>query len=140
MEKSPDGLHLAVVDSQNRVRLVIISIHYPTLNFHLRIQVLVLDATTGVVVNTWKGYHHVQLGWLFVANKDPPEDIQGRYPAETKSTCLLVLYLPRRGAMEVISVERKVMRSLNSSPCMGENDLTLNSCRLEFIEFEFLVE
>ena len=40
MEKSPNELHVAVVDNQNRV--------------------LVFDTMLGTVVHVWKGYHHVQ--------------------------------------------------------------------------------
>ena len=44
MEKSPSGLHVAVVDNQNRI--------------------LVFDTALGTAVHVWKGYHHAQIGWV----------------------------------------------------------------------------
>ena len=87
LEKSPNGAYLSVLDNQNRV--------------------LVLDSVSGVMLNVWKGYHHAQIAWLVVCSKDPPADVVDAYPADNKTACLLVVYLPRRGSLEVWSVERK---------------------------------
>ncbi len=88
VELSPNNLHLAVVDNKNRV--------------------LVVDALSGTVVSVWKGYHHVQVGWLVVSSKEMPTDACDPFPADNRTCCLLVIYLPRRGSLEVCSAERKV--------------------------------
>ncbi len=87
IEFSPNNLHLAVVDAQNRV--------------------LVVDALSGIVVNVWKGYHHVQVGWLAVNSRELPEDSLEPHPADNRVCCLLAIYLPRRGSLELVSVEKK---------------------------------
>ncbi len=88
LEKSPANTHLAVADNQNRV--------------------LVIDALSGVPIHVWKGYHHVQLGWLVVNSRPPPADVQDRYHSDNRTACLLVIYLARRGSLEIWSAERKL--------------------------------
>ena len=88
MEKSPNELHVAVVDNQNRV--------------------LVFDTMLGTVVHVWKGYHHVQIGW--VNSTTVPvgaETSHSDLPRDMRVSCLLVIYLPRRGVLEVWSAEQK---------------------------------
>jgi len=70
MELSPDGLHLALVDNQNRL--------------------ILLDAASGVILSLWKGYHHAQIGWLPVHSKETPASPVDMFDRGTKSSCLLV--------------------------------------------------
>lgn len=86
VELSPDKKYSAVIDAHQRVML--------------------LDNNLGTVIHVWKGYHHAQVGWittLWDAFKANPEKI----PPDLELGVLLVLYLPRRGLLEVWSPEQK---------------------------------
>ena len=97
MEKSPNELHVAVVDNQNRV--------------------LVLDTMLGTVVHVWKGYHHVQIGWVNSTTIPVSAEMgHSDLPRDMRVSCLLVIYLPRRGVIEVWSAEQKSKVSDESTP------------------------
>lgn len=81
VERSHDNRYLAIKDNQNRV--------------------LVVESATGAVVNIWKGYHHPQIGWIVAQDEDHDDH------EEAHLACLLVIFLPRNGSLEVFSVERK---------------------------------
>ena len=70
--------------------------------FDLQNRVLVLDNSTGIVIHVWKGYHHAQFGWInTMKDKDNPD------PGASEFAILLVIYLPRRGLLEVWSPDQK---------------------------------
>ena len=97
MEKSPNELHVAVVDNQNRV--------------------LVFDTMLGTVIHVWKGYHHVQIGWVNSTTVPVSADMShSDLPRDMRVSCLLVIYLPRRGVIEVWSAEQKSKVSDESTP------------------------
>ena len=85
---SPNKFYLAIADNQNRI--------------------LVLDTYLGAIIHVWKGYHHAQFAWI-VSKKETDS---------TVSTCLLVIYLPRRGSLEIWSVEQK-NRIAEFTTCKG---------------------
>ena len=70
--------------------------------FDLQNRVMVLENSTGVVTHVWKGYHHAQFGWIHtMKDKDNPD------PGNSEFAILLVIYLPRRGLLEVWSPDQK---------------------------------
>jgi hypothetical protein len=83
IEPSPDGKYAAIFDAQNRV--------------------LLQDNALGTIIHVWKGYHHAQMGWIHTM-KDKTNPDPG---ATTEIAILLVLYLPRRGLIEIWSPEQK---------------------------------
>ena len=91
IEISPDERYSAVVDDQNRV--------------------LLLDNHNGgIVTHVWKGYHRAQVGWITTswdARRDTISSTGDKVPNDLETSVLLVIYLPRRGLLEVWSPERK---------------------------------
>lgn len=85
---SPNKFYLAIADNQNRI--------------------LVMDTYLQTIIHVWKGYHHAQFAWI-VSKKENEIGV---------STCLLVIYLPRRGSLEVWSVEQK-NRVAEFTTCKG---------------------
>ncbi len=87
VELCPDKKYMAACDSvHNRVVLV--------------------EAATGSVIHIWKGYHHAQVAWtptLWEGWKERSEEV----PGQLEQAVLLVIYLPRRGLLEVWSPEQK---------------------------------
>lgn len=75
---SPDKRLAAVTDDFGRVSLI--------------------DATNWIVVRVWKGYRSAQCGWIEV--KKDPEQQSGPHAS------FLVIYAPKRGLLEVWSVQR----------------------------------
>ena len=70
--------------------------------FDLQNRVMILENSTGVVTHVWKGYHHAQFGWIHtMKDKDNPD------PGNSEFAILLVIYLPRRGLLEVWSPDQK---------------------------------
>jgi len=82
---SPNKIYSAVKDEKNRV--------------------MVVDNMSGTLVQAWRGYHRCQVAWAVTswAGKDgevePGSDVQ--------VSVILLLYLPRRGLIEVWSPEQK---------------------------------
>ena len=89
VEKSPNNLYFAVLDNQNRV--------------------LLFDAMLGTTVHVWKGYHHAQIGWInsTTVPVSDPDMSHSDLPRDMRVSCLLVVYLPKRGSIEVWSPEQK---------------------------------
>ncbi|TRY75325.1 hypothetical protein TCAL_08324 [Tigriopus californicus] len=83
IEVSLNGLYFAVMDNQNRVILV--------------------DCLSGIILHVWKGLHHVQIGWTLAR----PENGLASIDEDEKVACVLVIYLPRRGSLEVWWPESK---------------------------------
>ena len=79
---SPNKLYTVVRDDKNRLMLV--------------------DNVSGVVVQAWRGYHRCQLAWA-VTSVDSNQDIA----ADIQISVILIIYLPRRGLIEVWSPEQK---------------------------------
>jgi len=79
---SPDKVYTAVRDAQNRVMLV--------------------ETSTGTVVQAWRGYHRVMMAWTITSL--PKEE---EVTTDLQLAVLLLLYLPRRGLIEVWSPEQK---------------------------------
>ena len=79
---SPDKVYTAVRDAQNRVMLV--------------------ETSTGTVVQAWRGYHRVMMAWT-VTSLPKDEEVT----TDLQLAVLLLLYLPRRGLIEVWSPEQK---------------------------------
>ena len=79
---SPDKTYTAVRDAQNRVMLV--------------------ETSTGTVVQAWRGYHRVMMAWT-VTSLPKEEEVT----TDLQLAVLLLLYLPRRGLIEVWSPEQK---------------------------------
>ena len=82
---SPNKMYSAVRDEKNRV--------------------MVVDNHTGTLVQAWRGYHRCQVAWAVTSwggkegEGDPASDVQ--------VSVILLLYLPRRGLIEVWSPEQK---------------------------------
>jgi len=82
---SPNKLYSAVRDEKNRV--------------------MVVDNLSGTLVQAWRGYHRCQLAWAVTSwggkegDMEPGSDVQ--------VSVILLLYLPRRGLIEVWSPEQK---------------------------------
>jgi len=82
---APNKVYSVVKDAQNRVTLI--------------------DNYSGTALQVWRGYHHVQMAWSTTSwtknssERDPPSNVQ--------VSILLLLYLPRRGLIEVWSPEQK---------------------------------
>ena len=81
-EISQDCRYTAVFDEQNRV--------------------LLIDNASGLIINVWKGYHHAQFGWIHTLKDKDHFD-----PGSSEFAILLVIYLPRRGLLEIWSPEQK---------------------------------
>ena len=65
-------------------------------------RVLLIDNPSGLIIHVWKGYHHAQFGWIHtLKNKDHPDS------GASEFAILLVIYLPRRGLLEIWSPEQK---------------------------------
>ena len=79
---SPNKMYTAVRDAQNRVMLV--------------------ETSTGTVVQAWRGYHRVMMAWT-VTSLPKEEEVT----TDLQLAVLLLLYLPRRGLIEVWSPEQK---------------------------------
>ena len=79
---SPNKLYTAVRDDKNRL--------------------MVVENVGGVVVQAWRGYHRCQLAWAVTA-VDTSRDIA----ADIQISVILIVYLPRRGLIEVWSPEQK---------------------------------
>ena len=79
---SPNKVYTAVRDAQNRVMLV--------------------ETSTGTVVQAWRGYHRVMMAWT-VTSLPKDEEVS----TDMQLAVLLLLYLPRRGLIEVWSPEQK---------------------------------
>ena len=118
LEKSPNDLYAAALDNQNRV--------------------LVFDLALGTVVHVWKGYHHAQIGWI-TSTSEPLGD-ETNLPPGLRVASLLVIYLPRRGSLEVWSVEKKSRiaefsvskngRLVSSSEAILDTSFTFNALRV----------
>ena len=80
---SPNKLYTVVRDDKNRV--------------------MVVDNMSGCVVQAWRGYHRCQMAWA-VTSVDSEQIIS----ADIQISVILILYLPRRGLIEVWSPEQKV--------------------------------
>ena len=80
---SPNKMYTVVRDDKNRLMLV--------------------DNTAGCVVQAWRGYHRCQMAWA-VTSVDSDTIIS----ADLQISVILILYLPRRGLIEVWSPEQKV--------------------------------
>jgi len=82
---SPNKLYSAVRDEKNRV--------------------MVVDNLSGTLVQAWRGYHRCQVAWAVTSwggkegDMEPGSDVQ--------VSVILLLYLPRRGLIEVWSPEQK---------------------------------
>jgi hypothetical protein len=89
IELAPNSSYFAVLDNQNRV--------------------LLFDAILGTVIQVWKGYHHAQIGWVNSTTVPvfDPDTSHGDLPRDMRVACLLVIYLPRRGSIEIYSAEQK---------------------------------
>ena len=61
-------------------------------------RVMVVDNTSGSVVQAWRGYHRCEMAWSVTSV--PGTEIT----ADTQLSQLLLLYLPRRGLIEVSGV------------------------------------
>ena len=94
IKMSPDGRYAAILDEHNRVLLLDNSVNGN-------------GAASGTVVHIWKGYHHAQIGWITTSWEDRKGDKSDRIPQDVEIGVLLVLYLPRRGLLEVWSPEQK---------------------------------
>ena len=90
---SPDGRYTAILDEHNRVLLL-----DNTVNGN--------GAGSGTVVHIWKGYHHAQIGWITTSWEERKSDKPDKIPQDLEITVLLLLYLPRRGLLEVWSPEQ----------------------------------
>ncbi|KAI0237109.1 Rab3 GTPase-activating protein non-catalytic subunit [Lamellibrachia satsuma] len=68
-------------------------------------RVLLLETTRGIAVRMWKGYRDAQIGWVEVL-----EDIhleRGQRPTATpRHSMFLVIYAPKRGILEVWSMQQ----------------------------------
>jgi hypothetical protein len=82
---SPNKVYSAVRDAQNRV--------------------MVVENISGTVVQAWRGYHRVQMAWGVTSR---PRGDQEEVTTEQQLAVLLLLYLPRRGLIEVWSPEQKM--------------------------------
>ena len=82
VELSPDSRFTAIFDVQNRV--------------------LLFDNFAGTMLHSWKGYHHAQFGWIHTMKDRESTEI-----SQTEFAILLVIYLPRRGLIEVWSPDQK---------------------------------
>ena len=54
------------------------------------------------MLHSWKGYHHAQFGWIHTL-----KDRESTELGTTEFAILLVIYLPRRGLIEVWSPDQK---------------------------------
>ena len=81
---APNKVYAAVRDAQNRV--------------------MVVETASGTVVQAWRGYHRVTMAWTVTSlprgEEEPSTALQ--------LAVLLILYLPRRGLLEVWSPEQKL--------------------------------
>ena len=95
---APNKMYAAVRDAQNRV--------------------MVVETLGGSVVQAWRGYHRVQMAWGVTS--------LGRGEEEVKQVAvLLLLYLPRRGLLEVWSPEQKIKVTEFQ---VSQHGLLLRSC------------
>ena len=85
IEMSPDERYSAIIDDHNRVILV--------------------DNYLGFVLHIWKGYHRAQIGWITTSWES--RKTSEKLPNDLEIGILLVIYLPRRGLLEVWSPEKK---------------------------------
>lgn len=90
---SPDGKYSAVIDEQNRVLLLDNCVNGS-------------GSSSGTVIHVWKGYHHAEVGWITTSWEDKKLDKCNRVPKDLEISVLLVLYLPRRGLLEIWSPEQ----------------------------------
>ena len=65
-------------------------------------RVLLMDNSIGTVIHIWKGYHHAQFGWIHTMNEKSQENF-----GTGEFAILLVIYLPRRGLIEIWSPDQK---------------------------------
>ena len=90
---SPDGKYSAILDEHNRIILLDNGVNSN-------------GAGSGTVIHIWKGYHHAQIGWITTSWEDRKCDKSDKIPSDLEISVLLVLYLPRRGLLEVWSPEQ----------------------------------
>ena len=93
IKRSPEGRYLAVLDEHNRVLLLDNNVNGN-------------GSVSGTVVHVWKGYHHAQIGWITTSWEDRKSDKSDKIPQDLEISVLLVLYLPRRGLLEIWSPEQ----------------------------------
>lgn len=84
---SPNKMYSVVKDSQNRV--------------------LLIDNHSRAIVQMWRGYHRCQMGWSLATTKKMTEPAEAQGSTQDVAM-VLILYLPRRGLIEVWSPEQKV--------------------------------
>jgi len=82
---SPNKVYTAIRDEKNRV--------------------MVLDNINGTVVQAWRGYHRCQVAWAVTSWGD--KDIEFEPGTDVQVSVILLLYLPRRGLIEIWSPEQK---------------------------------
>ena len=58
-------------------------------------RVMVVDNISGSVVQAWRGYHRCEMAWSVTSVPG------GELTSDTQLSLLLLLYLPRRGLIEV---------------------------------------
>ena len=90
---SPDGKYSAILDEHNRIMLLDNGANSN-------------GGGSGTVIHVWKGYHHAQIGWITTSWEDRKCDRSDKVPQDLEVSVLLVLYLPRRGLLEVWSPEQ----------------------------------
>ena len=90
---SPDGKYSAILDEHNRIMLLDNGVNSN-------------GGGSGTVIHVWKGYHHAQIGWITTSWEDRKCDKSDKVPQDLEVSVLLVLYLPRRGLLEVWSPEQ----------------------------------
>ena len=90
---SPDGRYSAILDEHNRIILLDNGVNGN-------------GAGSGTVIHIWKGYHHAQIGWITTSWEDRKCHKADKIPQDLEISVLLVLYLPRRGLLEVWSPEQ----------------------------------
>jgi len=82
---SPNKIYSAVRDEKNRV--------------------MVVDNLSGTLVQAWRGYHRCQVAWAVTSWAGKEEEVEPG--SDVQVSVILLLYLPRRGLIEVWSPEQK---------------------------------
>jgi len=82
---SPNKIFSAVKDEKNRV--------------------MVVDNISGTLVQAWRGYHRCQVAWAVTSWAGKEGEIEPG--SDVQVSVILLLYLPRRGLIEVWSPEQK---------------------------------
>jgi hypothetical protein len=84
---SPNKMYSAVKDDKNRV--------------------MVVDNLSGTLVQAWRGYHRCQVAWAVTSWGAGKEGDEVEPGSDVQVSLILLLYLPRRGLIEVWSPEQK---------------------------------